>query len=116
MHSHPHPPPSLPFLQENVYLLLAQLQTLLSSSSSGSSGQLSALFISNKIKACPVWGQQGEGEDGAEEVEREDEGEDKVVGQEDQEEDDDNNNEEGEGSPVLWDYHGAFGQVGQAQR
>lgn len=100
-------PPSIPFFQENVYLLLAKLQTLLISSSSGSPGQLSALFISNKIKTCPVWGQLAAGEDGSKNVERKDEREYKETGHKEHFDGDDNDdNEERERSPVLWDYHG----------
>ncbi|GAB5035971.1 n-terminal glutamine amidohydrolase [Nannochloropsis oceanica] len=94
------------YCEENVYLLLAKLQTLLISSSSGSPGQLSALFISNKIKTCPVWGQLAAGEDGSKNVERKDEREYKETGHKEHFDGDDNDdNEERERSPVLWDYH-----------
>ena len=98
--SHPLCPPALSHLQENVYLLLAQLQALLPlSTSSSSSGRLSALFISNKIRACPVWGQRAGGE-----ADEEEEGE----GEADEEDEEGEEEEEGDGSPVLWDYHGTF--------
>jgi len=102
MNFHPIPSALLPspHLQENVYLLLAQLQALLAlSTSSSSSGRLSALFISNEIRACPVWGQRAGAEDDDQE-EGEGEGED--------EEEEEEEEEEGDGSPVLWDYHGTF--------
>lgn len=87
-------------LQENVYLLLAQLQALLPPPTSPSSGRLSALFISNKVRACPVWGQRA----GTEEENEEEEEEEGGIEKEDDEEDD--------APPILWDYHGMLCYLG----
>jgi|SRR6056297_1271011 len=89
--------------QENVYLLLAKLHALISSSEDLLGCQLSALFISNSLKACPIWMQRETGE---------------ALGNADQVEDGEEAGTEGnEGNkiaefalndgPILWDYHGS---------
>lgn len=89
--------------QENVYLLLAKLHALISSSEDLLGCQLSALFVSNSLKACPIWMQRETGEalGNADQVE-------------DREEAGTEGNEENKiaefslnDGPILWDYHGS---------
>ncbi|EKU22427.1 glutamine amidohydrolase-like protein [Nannochloropsis gaditana CCMP526] len=89
------------FCEENVYLLLAKLHALISSSEDLLGCQLSALFVSNSLKACPIWMQRETGEalGNADQVE-------------DREEAGTEGNEENKiaefslnDGPILWDYH-----------